>query len=126
MSYSLLKTLHISCAAISFTLFFLRGIWVLNGSSQMRQRWIKILPHLVDTVLLSSAILLAYTLGQYPFANGWLTAKLAALLLYIVLGSVALKYARSKSIRLIAWLAAQAVFGYIVWVAIHHNQIIFN
>ncbi len=125
MSYSLLKTLHISCAALSFALFFLRGIWSLNGSAIIRQRWVRIIPHLVDTLLLASAIALAWTIGQYPFADAWLSAKVAALLLYIGLGSVALKYTRSKTLRIYTWLAAQLVFAYIVLVAIGHNPLPF-
>jgi len=124
MSFLLLKSLHISCAALSFTLFFLRGLWSLNNARIMRQRWIKIVPHIIDTLLLSSGIALAYTIGQSPFVDSWLTAKLFALLLYIVLGSVALKYGKTRSIRLLAWLAALAVFGYIVRVAITHNPLI--
>lgn len=121
MAYSLLKILHISCAAASYTLFMLRGFWSLNTSPLMQQRWVKIVPHIVDTILLTSALALAYTIGQYPFVNGWLTAKVLALLLYIGLGLVALKYGNNYSTRLIAWLAAQAVFIYIVLVAIHKN-----
>lgn len=123
--YPFLKTLHISCAALSYTLFFLRGIWTLRGSPVMRQRWVKIVPHLVDTVLLASAIALTIILEQYPFVDSWLTAKVLALLLYIGLGFVALKYGRNKAERLSAWLAAQAVFAYIVLVAINHNPFAF-
>jgi len=122
MSFLLLKTLHISCVIVSYTLFFLRGIWSLKDAAIMRQRWVKIVPHIVDTLLLSSALALAYLIGQYPFVNGWLTAKVLALLLYIVLGSVALKHGRNKTVRLLAWLAAQAVFAYIVLVAINHDS----
>ncbi len=118
---SWLKLLHISCAVISYTLFFLRGIWHLNESAILRQRPVAILPHIVDTLLLSSAIAMTFIIHQYPFADAWLTAKLAALLLYIALGSVALKYAKNKTTRLTAWLGAQVVFGYIVTVAITHN-----
>lgn len=124
MSYLILKSLHIGCAAISYALFFLRGIWSLNGSSLMRQRWIRIAPHIVDTLLLTSAIVLAYSIEQYPFIDAWLTAKFLALLLYIVLGSIALKYAKNKTVRVFFWLAAQAVFGYIVLVAINHKPFI--
>jgi len=124
MSYLFLKTLHIFFVATSFALFFLRGIWSMNESAVMQQHWIKIVPHLNDTLLLTSAIALAYTIGQYPFVDSWLTAKAFALLLYIVLGSIALKPGRSKSIRLYAWLSALAVFGYIVLVAINHNPMI--
>lgn len=124
MSFLILKSLHIGCAVISYALFFLRGIWNLNDSSLMRQRWIRIAPHIVDTLLLSSAVALAYSIGQYPFVNAWLTAKFLALLLYIGLGSVALKYAKNKTVRIFFWLAAQAVFGYIVLVAINHKPFI--
>lgn len=125
MTYSLLKTLHISCAIASFTLFFLRGIWSLNGSPIMRQRWIRITPHTIDTVLLATAIALAYQLRQYPFVDAWLTAKVAGLLLYIWLGFIALKYGKTRHIRLAAWLGAITVFGYIVSVALHHDPLPF-
>ena len=80
---------------------------------------------MVDTLLLVSAITLAFTIHQYPFVDAWLTAKVAALLLYIGLGFIALKYAKSKTIRLSAWLAAQAVFIYIVLVASSKNPVPF-
>jgi uncharacterized membrane protein SirB2 len=121
MSLLLLKILHISCAAISYTLFFLRGIWRLNDAKLLQQRWVKITPHLIDTVLLGSAVALVYRIGQYPFIDAWLSAKVIALLFYIGLGSYALKYAKSKKRCLIAWLTAQVVFGYIVLVAINHH-----
>lgn len=125
MSYLLLKYLHMICAAASYALLFLRGLWMLRESPVMRQRWVRIVPHLIDTLLLSSAIALAMTIGQYPFVNGWLTAKVVALLLYIALGFVALKYGRSRNARLAAWIAAQLVFGYIVLVAINRDPLPF-
>jgi len=125
MSYMLIKHIHVSCAVLSYTLFFLRGIWSLSGSSIMRQRWIKVVPHVVDTLLLVSALTLAFTIHQYPFMDAWLTAKVFGLLLYIGLGFVALKYGKSKTIRISAWLTAQAVFAYIVLVAVNHNPLPF-
>ncbi|MBU1426211.1 MAG: SirB2 family protein [Gammaproteobacteria bacterium] len=125
MDFLLLKGLHISCAATSYTLFLLRGIWQFRGSPVMRQRWVKIVPHIVDTLLLGSAIALAVVTHQYPFVDTWLTVKVGCLLLYIGLGFVALKYGKTITIRVLAWLAAQAVFGYIVLVAIFHNPILF-
>ncbi len=121
MSYVLLKHLHLSCAAASYALFLLRGAWMLRDSPLMRRRWVKIVPHAIDTVLLASAVALAWTIGQYPLADGWLTAKVAALLLYIALGFIALKYGRNRMERLAAWLAAQLVFGYIVLVALNRD-----
>lgn len=123
MTYSLLKALHISCVVISYTLFFLRGLWTLQEKNMPQQRWLKIVPHVVDTLLLVSAIALAFTTHQYPFVDNWLTAKVVGLVLYIGLGSIALKYGKSKTVRLSAWLAAQGVFAYIVLVAIGHNPV---
>ena len=125
MSYFLLKHIHVSCAVISIALFFLRGIWSFNGSPIMQQRWVKIVPHYVDTALLASALALAYTIGQYPFVDGWLTAKFFGLVLFILLGTIALKHGKSKTIRIIAWFAAMAIFFYIVLVARQHNPLPF-
>jgi len=125
MSFLTLKAIHVTCAVISFALFILRGIWSFNGSPIMRQGWVKIVPHVVDTLLLISALALAFTIQQYPFVDTWLTAKFFGLLLYIGLGSVALKYGKSKAIRISAWLAALAVFAYIVLVAKQHNPLPF-
>ena len=125
MSFMLLKHIHVSCAGISFALFFLRGIWSFRDSPIMRQRWIKVVPHIVDTLLLASALMLAYTIDQYPFLDGWLTAKFFGLVLYILLGTIALKYGKTKTMRISAWFAAQAVFFYIVLVAKQHNPLPF-
>jgi uncharacterized membrane protein SirB2 len=116
-----LKHIHIASVTLSYTLFFLRGMWMLRDSPILLQRWTRIAPHMVDSVLLASAIALAWQLGFSPSTQPWLAAKIAALLLYIVIGSVALKRGKTKRIRLIAWLAAQLVFVYIVSVAMTHN-----
>ena len=123
MSFLLLKTLHILFVVSSYTLFFLRGIWSMNGSAIMQKRWIRIVPHVVDTLLLISALTLAFTIRQFPFVDTWLTAKIIGLLLYVGLGFVALRTGMSKALRFFAWLAAQAVFAYIVLVAISHNPV---
>lgn len=125
MNFLLLKTIHVSSATISITLFILRGIWSFNGSAIMQQRWIKTVPHFVDTVLLASALGLAYTIQQYPFVDAWLTAKFFGLVLHILLGSIAIKYGKTKTIRISAWLAALAVFAYIVMVAMTHDPLPF-
>ena len=118
MDYDSLKIIHVSSVALSYALFFVRGVWMLRGSRVLQQRWVKIVPHLIDTVLLGSAIALALMSHQYPLAEGWLTAKVAGLLIYIGLGTVALKGGRTRRARMAAWLAAQAVFFYIVAVAL--------
>ncbi len=118
MDYVSIKFVHIGCVAISYALFVLRGIWMLRESALLQQRWVKIAPHAVDTLLLASAIALALISRQYPLAHGWLTAKVAGLLLYIGLGTLALKRGKTRRTRMAAWLAAQAVFFYIVAVAL--------
>ncbi len=125
MGFQLLKGLHITCALTAYTLFLLRGIWQFRDSPIIRQRWVKIVPHAVDTLLLGSAITLAFVTHQYPFIDTWLTVKVGCLLLYIGLGFVALKYGKTRTIRLLAWLAAQTVFVYIVLVALSHNPVPF-
>lgn len=121
MDISLLKHIHIACVTLSYSLFFLRGIWMLRASPSLHQRWVRIAPHTVDTVLLASAIALAWQLGISPLTTPWLAAKIVALLLYIVLGTVALKRGKTQRIRLVAWLAAQVVFFYMVSVAVTHD-----
>ncbi len=82
-----------------------------------RRRWVRVVPHVIDTALLASAVALAVTTSQYPFVQPWLTAKVLALLRYTVLGSVAIRHGRTRRVRIIAWLLALVVFGYIVAVA---------
>lgn len=118
MDYLALKTIHVASVIASYTLFFVRGVWMIRESALLQRRWVKIVPHVIDTVLLASAIALAVMIRQYPFVEPWLTAKVVGLVVYIGLGMMALKRARSKSARVAAWLAAQAVFLYIVAAAI--------
>jgi uncharacterized membrane protein SirB2 len=105
-------------------MFFQRGIWMLRGSPMIRVRWVKIVPHIVDTVLLASAVMLTLRIQQYPFVNAWLTAKVLGLLVYIGLGIAAFRFAHTHRARLAAWLAAQAVFVYIVAVALTHRPLL--
>ena len=114
------------CAAFSGSFFLLRGCWMLAGSAQLQRPWVKRLPHVVDALLLASALGLAGWSHQYPGPHPWLTAKVVALVAYIVLGSIALKYGRSLGIRAAAFAAALATFGYIVSVAVTKNPLFFG
>jgi uncharacterized membrane protein SirB2 len=118
MDYATVKAIHVGAVATTYALFVLRGVWMIRGSSRLQDRWVKIVPHAVDTVLLASAVALAVMSRQYPLASAWLTAKVLALVLYIGLGTVALKRGRSKRARVVAWIAAQLVLLYIVSVAL--------
>ena len=106
---------------LSISGFVLRGLWMLQDSPLLKARATRIVPHVIDTVLLLSAIALALRIAQYPFVHAWLTAKVLALLAYIVLGSFALKRGRTRRTRNIAFAAALGVFLYIVAVAIARN-----
>ncbi len=118
MSIETLKAIHITFAALSFTGFFIRGVWMLRDSPLLKQRWVKIVPQVVDTVLLVSAIVLAIQLRFSPMQQPWLMAKIIGLLVYIGVGLVALRFGRSKRIRAVAWLLGMVIFSYIVSVAV--------
>lgn len=123
MDISIIRHLHIASVVLSFTLFFLRGLWMLQGTLAQRGRWVRIAPHLVDTGLLASAVALVLALGLPVLETPWLLAKIAALFLYIVLGSMALRRGKTPRSRLLAWLAALAVFVYMVGAAVRHTPL---
>ena len=116
--YGLVKSLHVGCAALSIAGFAARGALMLADSPLLQKRFVRIAPHLVDTLLLLSAIWLAWALGQTPFVHGWITAKVVALVAYVVLGSLALRRGRTKTVRAAAFAGALATAGYIVSVAL--------
>ncbi len=113
-----LKLVHVSAAFISIFGFIVRGILMIVESSYLGKKWVKITPHIVDTILLATAVILAIRISQYPLTQDWLTAKVVALIVYIVLGVVALKRGRTKQARVLAFIASILVFTYIVLVAI--------
>ncbi len=125
-SYIIAKNLHVASVVVSVALFLLRGVWVFRGS-QFRGTPLagtalaRVLPHVVDTVLLGSAIWLAVILAQYPLQQPWLTAKVAGLLVYIGLGTVALK--RKK---LWAFLLALVTVSYVIAVSLTRNPFVFS
>ena len=114
----IVKTIHVTCVVLSFAGFFIRGIWMLRESTLLQQRWVRITPQLVDTALLASAIILAIQFRFSPLQQPWLMAKIIALLVYIGVGLVALRFGRSKRTRLFAWLFGLLIFTYIVSVAL--------
>lgn len=125
MTYSLLKQLHLTTITLSLALFLLRGAWMMAASAMLQARWVRVVPHIIDTLLLASGIGLAILIQQYPLVHSWLTAKFFALILYIVLGTVALKRGKTRTQRIVAWIAALLVFGYMVAVALAHDPLPF-
>jgi uncharacterized membrane protein SirB2 len=119
--YLAIRLLHIGCVAFSATLFTARGLMRIADlaiANHVALRW---LSYVVDTGLLGAAILLTLIVHQYPLVNGWLTVKVILLLLYIALGSIALRYARTRMGRSVAFVAAIVTFAYIVGVALAHD-----
>ncbi len=113
-----LKHLHMTMAGLSILGFLLRGYWAWANPLLLRSKPVKIVPHVVDTLLLASAIGLLVVYGWNPFAFGWLTAKIVLLVVYIGLGMMALKGRASAPVRVGAFFAAVAVFAWIVSIAV--------
>lgn len=115
--YLWIKYTHVAAALISISGFILRGVWMIRDSALLRARPVRVAPHVVDTVLLASAVTLAVMSRQYPLQSDWLSAKVVALIAYIGFGMLALRDGRPRAFRAAAFFAAVAVFGYILAVA---------
>ncbi len=114
----ILRQTHIFAVLVSGTLFAARGL----SLNVLRWKWVMNAPwrygsYAIDTVLLLAAISLAVLTGQYPFVDAWLTTKILLLVVYIILGSYALKRGRTRTIRIVCWFAAMLVFWFIIGVA---------
>ena len=114
--YATLKIIHVASALLSIALFAWRWQLALGNSRLLQRRWLVLLPRINDSVLLAAAIGLVLWTTQYPLVNSWLMAKLVALLIYILLGTLALK-AWHLSVRRVAGVAALATVAYTVSVA---------
>lgn len=118
MSYLTLKHLHALTVLITIALFLLRGFWMLQDSPKLQARWARIVPHVNDSLLLATAVGMLIVGSLNPIGQPWLMAKIIGLLVYIVLGTIALKRGQTKAIRIKAFVASLGVLGYIVAVAV--------
>lgn len=121
--YPQIRFVHIACVVLSGALFLLRGSGVLAGA-----RWPMLLPvriasYSIDTVLLTAALMLLTILPGGVFANGWLTVKLVLLIVYIVLGSFALKRAKARSAKAGYFTAAVATYLFMYSIARTHDPL---
>ena len=121
--YLNIRMLHIACAYASIALFIVRHVLNLRGVAWRKSRALRIMPHVVDSVLLAAGIALMFIINQYPFVDSWLTVKLFALIAYVVLGIMALKPSDPPTGRRGAFLAAAAVFFFILSVAKTHSPL---
>lgn len=122
--YLTLKLVHVVTALLSIVGFIIRGIWMMQSSPALNKKWVKIAPHINDTFLLATAIGLVIITSQYPGSVGWINAKIVGLVVYIVLGTIALKRGKTKPVRIVAWIMALVSFSYIVMVAISKNILV--
>lgn len=116
--YIAVKYVHVISVALSVGGFVLRGLLMMRDSPLLGRRWIRVLPHVNDTILLAAALSLAWMSGQYPFVADWVTAKIFGVIAYIILGTLALRDASTRGMRIACWFAALAVFVWIVSVAL--------
>ncbi len=115
--YTFIKIIHMSFAMISILGFLVRGILKINESPLVEKKLVKVLPHVIDTVLLVSAIILVVMSGQYPWVAPWVGAKMLGLIVYIGLGVVVMRTAKTRQARIIAFALALVTAAYILMVA---------
>jgi uncharacterized membrane protein SirB2 len=119
--WPLFKQLHVALALLTASSFCLRAYWMLGRSPHLhasRWRW---LPHVVDTLLFATGLTMAIGLSISPLAHPWLAVKLLAIVVYIVIGSIALKRGRTRGQRVVALVLSLLVLVYIFAVALHHD-----
>jgi uncharacterized membrane protein SirB2 len=123
--YLSLRMIHVTCVIIAAAGFLLRGAWMLRQSPLLDHHLTRTLPHVNDTLLLGAAIGMAWVANLNPLDHPWLLAKLIGLILYIVLGSIALRRGRTMKVRALAFVGALFAFGYIVASALTRNPLPF-
>lgn len=116
--YFAVKHIHLTAIAVSVVLLLLRFVWSLKNSDMLVKKWVKVVPHVVDTLLLVSALTLCVMIAQYPFVHGWVTEKVIGVVVYIFLGLIALKKAKTVMAKSGAMLAALVVLMMIAKVAV--------
>ncbi|NLC20794.1 MAG: SirB2 family protein [Halomonadaceae bacterium] len=123
--YFLIKHLHMTTAIVSIAFFIVRAWWSVREVALLQRRWVRILPHVNDTLLLVLGVMLTVMLSMSPHQHPWLAAKLLGLVVYILLGTVAIKRGRTPLTRGVTAVAAIAVFFYIYGTAITKNPLFF-
>lgn len=121
--YPQIRLVHICAVLASGGLFLIRGLALNLGASWVMAPPLRYASYTIDTVLLTAALMLATILHQYPFVHAWLTVKVGLLVVYIVLGSLALKRAPSSRARWLSYLAALGVFASMLSIARAHHPL---
>ncbi|MEZ5461988.1 SirB2 family protein [Dokdonella sp.] len=119
--YPQIKFVHVLAVILSGSLFTLRGLLMFAHSRQVNHIVLRVASWVIDTTLLTAALMLITLLHQYPFVQGWLTIKVLLLVVYIVLGVLALKRGKTRKVRITCFFSAMLVYAFIISVAIAHN-----
>jgi uncharacterized membrane protein SirB2 len=121
----MLKHLHITLAVLSVALFSVRFVLLQLNSAKLQKQWLKITPHIIDTLLLIIGISLAVQLSFNPMEQLWLGEKLLALVAYIFTGYYTLKLARNRTMQIIGYLGALGWVMLIVRLAVTKTPLFF-
>ena len=121
--YPQIRAAHLLAVVLSGMLFAARGLGVLAGARWPLHAIVRYSSYAVDTVLLTAALMLVSVLPAATFANHWLTVKLVLVVVYVGLGTLALKRARTPRGRAICYVAALVVFGVVIGIARHHSPL---
>ncbi|MDU0355548.1 SirB2 family protein [Paraglaciecola aquimarina] len=124
--YTFVKHLHLTAIALSVILFLLRFLLLSLKSPMLQKKWLKILPHVVDTLLLLSAATLCVLLQQYPFVDAWVTEKLFALVMYVFMVILALKLAQTTLMRIVGFVGALSWVAFAGMVAVSKTPLLFG
>lgn len=116
--YPLIKHIHMGAVLASGGFFLLRGLWMMQESSLLNSTFARVVPHIIDTVLLLSAITLVVLIGSLP---AWVQVKIVALFVYIFLGMLAFRIAKGYGSKVLSFFLALAVFAFIFSVAVTKN-----
>ena len=121
--YLTLKTLHLIFAVITISGFLLRGYWMIVESDRLELKTTRIAPHVIDTLFLATGIAMLFLVSMNPFTQPWLVAKFVGLVVYVVLGTIAIKRGRTRTHRVLAFVGAVATFAYIVGVGFNRSAL---
>jgi uncharacterized membrane protein SirB2 len=121
MLWGLVKQLHVALAVLTACSFCVRGYWMLARSPALQTSWSRWLPHVIDALLFLTGVTMAIGLSISPHAHPWLAMKLLAIVVYIVIGSIALKRGRSYRQRVVAFVLSVMVLAFVFAVALRHD-----
>lgn len=117
----MLKSLHITLAYLTVAGFVMRGLWSIVDSPMREQKWVRVLPHVIDTALLSIGVVMVFSIGA-SFTDGWLAAKMLALLGYIGFGVLTMR-ARARWLKATGFVLALACVAYLFAVAFSRSPL---